>query len=215
MPGLNDWAFQMTARQHWHFHITMYGTRVVRTIELYEDEYLVGECFRPDVCLFPLPHQLPKAESWEKVQKYVLSVRACSNYASETYYFDLVDTTGQLHEPDLLTGSMPESSTGVTASHIYAFVLEVERRAFTHNLSIVGHCTDPASNALNALLKLATSANYLVDEGISCLGLQRRDYFLFAPFLQGKFSLLLRMLAGIIQENCPSQLDESQAHHHS
>ena len=65
-----------------------------------------------------LSHQLPKAESWEKVQKYVLSVRACSNYASEAYSFDLVDTNGKL--PDLLTGSIPEASTGVTASHVYS-----------------------------------------------------------------------------------------------
>ena len=61
VPSLNDWAFQIAARQHHPFHNSMDGTRVVRTIELYEDKYLIGECFPADVHLFPFPLQLRKA----------------------------------------------------------------------------------------------------------------------------------------------------------
>lgn len=140
MPGLNDWAFRRAAENPRPYHNSMDGTRVVRTVELYQDQYLVGECFPPDVRQFPLPNQLPKVETWEKVQEYVLSVRAQSRYAAEAYSFDLVDTTGKT--PDLLTGSIPEATSGVTASHIYALMLAVEEKASTHNLSLVGHCTD-------------------------------------------------------------------------
>ena len=52
-----------------------------------------------------------------QVQDYVLSVRAKANYASEAYSFDLVDTTGKL--PDIMLGSIPEATSGVTASHMY------------------------------------------------------------------------------------------------
>ena len=185
MPGLNDWAFAVAAENRRPFQNSMDGTRVVRTIELYQDEYLVGESFPPDVRQFPHQDQLPKAESWEQVQKYVLEVRAQSRYAAEAYSFDLVDTTGKL--PDLLTGSIPEAISGVTASHIYALMLEVEHKASMHKLSLIGHCTDSASNALNALLKLATPSQYLTEQGISFLGLQRQDYFLFAPFFRQGF----------------------------
>ena len=97
----------------------------------------------------------------------------------------MVDTTGKL--PDLLTGSLPEATRGVTASHVYALMLEVEQRALIHNLSLIGHCTDSASNALNALLKLATPSKHLIDHGIIFLGLQRKDYFLYALFLRSGF----------------------------
>ena len=86
--------------------------------------------------------------------------------------------------PDLLPGSIPKSTSGVTASHvIYSIMLEVEKKAIQHNLSLTGNCTDSASNALNALLMLATPTKYLVEEfDVTYLGLSRPDYFLFAPF---------------------------------
>lgn len=116
----------------------------------------------------------------------MLSVRREGRYAAEAYSFDLVDTSGKLL--DLLTGSIPESTSGVTASHVYAMMLEVERRASRHSLSLVGHCTDSASNALNALLKLATPTEYLVDNlKVSFLGLRRTDFYLFAPFFRSGF----------------------------
>ena len=185
MPGLNDWAFSVAAEQRRPYHNSMDGTRVVRTIELYQDTYLVGECFPPDCRLFPGSSQLPKPESWEQVQEYVLSVRSHGRYAAEAYTFDLVVTTGRL--PDLLTGSIPEATSGVTAAHIFAIMFEVEQKASTHNLSLIGHCTDSASNSLNALLKLATPIQYLLDHDICFLGLSRKDYFLFAPFFRSGF----------------------------
>ena len=186
LPGLNDWAFSIAAKHQRPYHNSMDGTRVVRTVELYRDQYLVGESFHPDVRKFPTASQLPQIETWEKVQQYVLSVRREGRYAAEAYSFDLVDTSGKL--PDLLTGSIPEPTSGVTASHVYAMMLEVERRASRHSLSLVGHCTDSASNALNALLKLATPTEYLVDNlKVSFLGLRRTDFYLFAPFFRSGF----------------------------
>ena len=178
MPGLNNWAFQVAAEKKFRpFHNSMDGTRVIRTVELYQDEYLVGESFPPDVRRFP---EYPiKAQSWEQVQEYVLSVRENSRYAAEAYSFDLVDTTGKT--------PIPEATSGVTASHIYALMLEVERRAASLNVSLVGHCTDSTLNALNALLKLASPTECLVSQGIHFLGLQCKDYYLFAPFFRESF----------------------------
>lgn len=72
----------------------------------------------------------------------------------------------------------------MTASHLYAIMLTVEQKACRHGLSLVGHCMDSASNALNALLLLATPTRYLVGQNISFLGLSLPDYFLFSPFLR-------------------------------
>ena len=69
----------------------------------------------------------------------MLSIQAQSRYAAEAYSFDRVDTTDML--PDLLTGSIPEATTEVTASHIHALMLEVEQRALMHNVSLIGHCS--------------------------------------------------------------------------
>ena len=185
MPGLNNWAFQLASKQCKPFHNSMDGTRVVRTIELYENEYLVGESFPPDVRLFPEPQKLPKLESREQVQDYVLSVRGRANYAAEAYSFDLVDTTGKL--PDMMLGSIPEATSGVTASHIYALMLEVEHKASLHDVSLIGHCTDSASNSLNSLIKLGTPSKYLIDHHLSFIGLQLKGYCLLAPFFRKKY----------------------------
>ena len=184
-PGLNDWAFLACAKHCTPYQCSMDGTRVVRTIELYNDQYLVGESFSPDVRAWPAKENLPVAESWKQVRDYILSVRSRAQYAAEAYSFDLVDTTGKL--PDVLVGSIPESTSGVTASHIYAIMLEVEKRAMTHSLSLTGHCTDSASNSLKALLQLATPTDYLVELGVTYLGLSRPDFFLFAPFFRSRY----------------------------
>ena len=152
MPGINDWPFKVISVKRKPFHNSMDGTRVIRTIELYENQFLVGESFPADIRLFPGPHNLPKLVSREQVQEYVFSVRAKGNYAAEAYSLDLVDTTGEL--PDIMLGSFPEATSGVTASHLYAVMLEVERKAAAHNVSLIGHCTDSASNSLDALIKL-------------------------------------------------------------
>lgn len=182
MPGINDWPFKIASEKHKPFHNSMDGTRVIRTIELYENEYLVGESFPADVRSFPEPHKLPKLESREQVQEYVLAVRAKGKYAAEAYSLDLVDTTGK--SPDIILGSFPEATTGVTASHLYALMLEVEHKAASHNVSLIGHCTDSASNSLKALIKLATPSDYLVEHEISYLGLKLKGYHLFTPFFR-------------------------------
>lgn len=130
----------------------------------------------------------------------ILSVRENNRYAAEAYSFDLVDTTGKL--PDMLLESIPEATSGVTASHIYSLMLEVEQKAKLHNLSIVGHCTDSALNALNALLKLATPTQNLVEQGVSFLGLKHKCFVLFAPFFVLIFLLLPIAVGTILQEQC-------------
>ena len=185
MPGINDWPFKLASETCKPFHNSMDGTRIIRTIELYENKYLVGESFPPDVRSFPNLDNLPKLESREQVQEYVLSVRAKGKYAAEAYSLDLVDTTGK--SPDIMLGSFPEATSGVTASHLYAIMLEVERKAAAHKVSLIGHCTDSASNSLNALIKLATPSDYLVEHKISFLGLKLKGYFLFAPFFRNNY----------------------------
>jgi len=132
--------FKLASEKCKPFHNSMDGTRVIRAIELYENEYLVGKSFPADVRSFPESHSLPKFESREQVQKYVLSVREKGSYAAEAYSLDLVDTTGE--SPDIMLGSFPEATSGVTASHLYAVMLEVERKAAAHNVSLIGHRTD-------------------------------------------------------------------------
>lgn len=93
---------------------------------------------------------------------------------------DLVKTTSFLS--DVLTGSISEVPSRVTAphmSHIYALMPTVEQTPCQHWLSLVQHCF--ASNALNALLELATLTSYFVDQNISYLCLSLPDFFLFAP----------------------------------
>ena len=156
---------------------------MIRSVELYQDEYLVGESFSPDVRAFP--DEPVKATSWEQVLEYVLSVREGCRYAAEAYSFDLVDTTGKV--ADLLVGSIPEATSGVNASHIFALMLEVEKKAANYNVSLIEHCTDSALNALNALWKLATPTEYLFNRGIPFLGLRCKGYYLLAPFFREGF----------------------------
>ena len=197
MPGLNDWAFKLAAENKRPFHNSMDKTRVVRAIELYENEYLVREYFPPDCRLFPTREKLPRAESHKQIQDYVLSVRQSHRYAAEAYSFDLVDTTGKL--PELLTGTIPEATSGVTTSHIYSMMLDVEQKAARYNLSLVGHCTDSASNSLNALLKLATPSQHLVDCGVSFLGLKLNNLYILLHFYVRSI-LQLPIAVGIIQQ---------------
>ena len=61
-------------------------------------------------------------------------------------------------------------------------MLIVEKQARSHNLPLVGHCTDSASNALSGLLKFASPSTYS-EAGIEVtfVGLQQTDYCFFAP----------------------------------
>ena len=48
-PGINDWPFQLASEKYKPLYNSMDGTRVIRTIEVYENEYLVGESFPANV----------------------------------------------------------------------------------------------------------------------------------------------------------------------
>ena len=85
-----------------------------------------------------------------------------------------------------MVGSIPEATSGVTAGHILAIMLEVERKARNHNIPLIGQCTDSASNALHALAKLASPSTYTSDS-LHFLGLDRAGFVSFAPFLKDGF----------------------------
>ena len=183
LPGLNEWVFtEAGKREHRPMQNGMDGTRVTRAIELYMDTYLVGEEFRADVRLYPNQSQLPIVESWEQVRDYVLNVRQMGKYAPEAYSICLTDTTGKL--PDLLLGSIPEAKEGVSGAHVFALMMEVEKNAAKHGVSLVGHCTDSASNALSGLRMLASPKTYDMNRDIQFLGLPREDFVFFAPMLR-------------------------------
>ena len=186
MPGLNDWAFQMVAKRELRpLQNSMDGTRVVRIIELYNNKYLVGEMFPPSVRSWPKEAELVKVSNWELIQDYVLSVRASNRLASEAYSFDFVDTTGKYS--DILIGSIPEAISGVTGDHIYSVMIEVEKQCAHYGVPLLGHCTDSASNALNALIRLASPTTFLSGLDIKFVGLPRQDFVFYAPVLRNGY----------------------------
>lgn len=183
MPRLNDWAFQIVAKRELRpIQNSMDGTRIVRIIELYDNTYLVGEMFPPSVRSWPKETDLVKASNWEQVQDYVLSVRASNRLAAEAYSFDFVDTTGK--HSDMLIGSIPEATSGVTGEHIYSIMIEVEKHCAHYGVPLVGHCTDSASNALNVLIKLASPTTFLCELSVKFVGLPRQDFIFYAPVLR-------------------------------
>ena len=189
LPGLNSWAFEkaqtQSAIKQNPLQIGMDGTRIIRTIELYLDQFLVGKEFPPDVRLHPEAHAATDASSMstQDIQKYILDVRKTSSYAAEAYSFNLGDTTGEY--ADILLGSIPEAKSGVTGEHILALMLECEKWSLTYGLPVVGHCTDSASNALSALIMLASPSTYSNMNKIPMfIGLSMPDYCFFAPILR-------------------------------
>ena len=183
LPGLNDWAFESVSKRPKLKPLQngMDGTRIIRTVELYLDKYLVGKEFPPDVRLFS--NQLVEPTSMAEVQKYILEVRQTNAYAAEAYSFNLSDTSGEY--PDMLIGSIPESKSGVTGDCILALMLETEKYALQHNLPLTGHCTDSAGNALNSLVKLASPTTFLSNlPQVKFIGLPISGFRFFAPFLR-------------------------------
>ena len=79
--------------------------------------------------------ELDRAVTWQQIQDHVLEVREKQAYAAEAYSFNLSDTTGK--NPDILTGSIPESKNGVTGDHVLAIMLEFEKRAQLCNTPLV------------------------------------------------------------------------------
>ena len=189
LPGLNDWAFEK-AQQNANevckaLQIGMDGTRIIRTVELYLDQFLVGKEFPPDIRLHTQAHCSTDVTNMttQDVQKYIFEVRKSNAYASEAYSFNLGDTTGQ--HADILLGSIPEAKAGVTGEHILALMLECEKWALKYSLPVVGHCTDSASNALSALILLATPSTYSVlDKAPMFIGLSSANYRFYAPIFR-------------------------------
>ena len=66
-------------------------------------------------------------------------------------------------------------------------MLEVEHKASIHDVTLIGHCTDSASNSLNALIKLGTPTKYLIDHQLSFLGLRLKGFCLLAPFFRKNY----------------------------
>ena len=107
MPGINDWAIEKaSARAKLPLQNGMDGTRVIRAIELYLGQYLVGEQFPPDVRNYPV--EPPSLQSSEQLEQYVGKVRQEKLYAAEAYSLNLSDTTGRLS--DIIVGVIPEAT---------------------------------------------------------------------------------------------------------
>ena len=121
LPGLNDWAFEnLSLQEPTPLQISMDGSSIVRVIELYRHKYLVGESLSPDVRSWPstedaLPSVAPEKELG--IAQYVSKVRNTGKLAAEAYSVTAVDITGM--NSDVLLGSIPEATKGVTASHIF------------------------------------------------------------------------------------------------
>ena len=165
----------------------MDGTRVIRMVELYLGKYLVGKQFSPDVRLFPnLEESDISTITNEDIQSYVFSVRKNNEYAAEAYSFNFSDTTGEYS--DVLVGSIPEARSGVTGECIIGLMLEVEKWVIRHDLPLIGHCTDSASNSLNALIQLASPATYnCTGKTLDFIGLPISSFRFFAPIFRSPY----------------------------
>ena len=53
-----------------------------------------------------------------------------------------------------------------------------------NSVPLVGHCTDSASNALNALIKLASPTAFLCELNIKFVGLPCQYFIFYAPVLR-------------------------------
>ena len=190
LPGLNDWAFEKISKRSKLKPLQngMDGTRVIRTIELYLNKYLVGKMYPPDVRLFSEQLANSEATTPQQIQTYIYNVRKSRAYGAEAYSFNLSDTTNEYS--DMLVGSFPEANSGVTAEHIFALMLEVEKYAIRYSLPLIGHCTDSAANALKALVTLATPSTYTKhcpSTSVKFLGLPLPNFVFFAPFLRSEY----------------------------
>ena len=136
LPGINKWPLQRLAERPVSKPLQsgMDGTRIIRTLELYLQQYIVGRQYPPDVRLFAGQlYEVP--DSISELNDYVMQTRKNGAYASEAYSFNMSDTTGDY--PDVLLGTIPESKSGVTGSHIMSLMMQIEREAFDYNLPLV------------------------------------------------------------------------------
>ena len=61
-----------------------------------------------------------------------METRKSKGYAAEAYSINFSDTTGNY--PDLLIGSIPETSSGVTGNHILSLMMEIQKQCLEFNL---------------------------------------------------------------------------------
>jgi len=115
-------------------------------------------------------------------ENYILSVRKNRQYAAEAYSLCFCATTGTLE--DVVIGCIPEAKKGITGSHIlFAIMLDVEKRAKLYGVSLVGHCTDSASNLLSALIKLASPLTFTkFSQQIQFIGLKMKSLYFCSHF---------------------------------
>ena len=126
---------------------------------------------------------LPTLQNPKQVENFILNVRKNGQYAAEAYSLSLCDTTGTLD--DIIIGCIPEPKKGVTGSHIFALMMEVEKQSRSHSLTLVGHCTDSAGNSLNALIKLASPLTFeKFAKQVSFVGLKMKGFVFYAPILR-------------------------------
>ena len=70
---------------------------------------------------------------------------------------------------------------------IIIIMVEVEKHTVKYDLPFVGYCTDSATNALNALIKLTSPSTYsahLPEKTIQFVGLSLSNFKFYAPVLQ-------------------------------
>ena len=76
LPGINGWTLDLAScREPRPLQNGMDGTRIIRVVELYRDQFLVGKAFPRNVHCFPSAEQLDEAVSWQQVQEHVMAVR--------------------------------------------------------------------------------------------------------------------------------------------
>ena len=184
LPGINEWALQKLSQcEKQPLKNSMDGTRIIRTIELYDNKYLVGEEFPADIWMHPTPSCLQTFQNPKQTAEYIFIVNAKGLYVAEAYSMDFVDTTVKLS--DFIVGSIPKARSGVTGLHIFAVMMTIEKLCNKYELSLVGHCTDSASNSLRALVTLATPSTYVnISSNVKFLGLPMDGFVFYAPVLR-------------------------------
>jgi len=181
-PGINRWPLEkMSRRQLKPLQNGMDGTRIIRALDLYLGQYIVGRQYPPDVRLFAEQLSIVPG-NLSDLNDYVVETRQKGAYASEAYSFNFSDTTGEYC--DVLVGTIPESTSGVTGNHIVALMLQIEKDAFEFQLPLIGHCTDSAANSLSGLIKLASPSTYSVVCDLTFIGLPSENYVFFSPFIR-------------------------------
>ena len=86
LPGINKWPLEKLATRTVVKPLQngMDGTRIIRTLDLYLEKFIVGRQYPPDVRLFS--EQLYEVPSNPReLHDYVIKTRQNGDYASEAY----------------------------------------------------------------------------------------------------------------------------------